>query len=286
MDRKIIELYNDYVHSAMPRRQFLDRLAKLAGGIAAAAAIVPLIEPDYAYGQQISTDDDRLETGYITYAGVSGAVRAYMARPKGAGKLPAILVIHENRGLNKHIEDVARRAALAGYHALAPDGLTSAGGAPEDQEAARNLFGKTDRDLIVGDILAGVGYLKDHPDSTGKIGSVGFCFGGGTALRCAVDVEGIDAAVSFYGRTLNEEQVAKVKVPLMMHYAGNDKRINAGIVAFRAALDARSVAYSLNMYPGTNHGFHNDTSAGRYDSAAATLAWSRTLNFFETYLKG
>jgi carboxymethylenebutenolidase len=195
------------------------------------------------------------------------------------------VIIHENRGLNKHIEDVARRAALAGYFAVAPDGLSSAGGAPEDQEAARDLFSKTDPAKIAGDILAAVPFLAKHANSTGKVGSVGFCYGGGMALRCAVEAQGLTAAVGFYGRALSAEDTAKLKVPVMMHYAADDKNINGGIADFRTALDANMVAYSINMYPGTGHGFHNDTSEARYNADAAKLAWSRTIAFWDNYLK-
>ncbi|MFO7278169.1 MAG: dienelactone hydrolase family protein [Pseudomonadota bacterium] len=286
VDPRVIELYNEYIHSTLPRREFLARLTKLTGGVAAAAAVLPLIEPDFAHAVQVPEDDPRLDTGYVTYRSAVGEVRAYRARPKGAGKLPAILVIHENRGLNPHIEDVARRAALAGYFALAPDGLSVAGGAPRDQEAARDLFAKTDPARIAGDIIAGVPYLAKHSECTGRVGVVGFCYGGGLALRCAVEAEGVTAAVGFYGRVLPSSDVPRLKVPVMLHYAGNDTRINEGIPEFRKALDAAGVAYSINMYPGTEHGFHNDTSAARYDPAAARLAWQRTIDFFDHYLKG
>ena len=285
LDPRIIHLYNEYIHTTLPRREFISRLVKITGSAAAASAVLPLIEPNYAMGQQVEEKDRRLTTGYITYKGVSGDVKAYLARPKGKGKLPAMLVIHENRGLNKHLEDVARRAALAGYLAIAPDGLSSAGGAPVDQEAARDLFAKTDPAQIAGDVLAGVPFLAAHPESTGKVGSVGFCYGGGMAVRCAVETTGLTAAVSFYGRQLSAEDTAKLKVPVMLQYAGNDERINAGIADFRTALDANKVAYSINMYPGTDHGFHNDTSEARYNKAAAQLAWNRTIQFFDTYLK-
>jgi carboxymethylenebutenolidase len=285
LDPRIISLYNDYIHSALPRREFISRLVGITGSAAAATAVLPLVEPNYAFGQQVSEKDSKLNTGYVTYKGVSGDVKAYMARPKGSGKLPAVLVIHENRGLNKHIEDVARRAALAGYLALAPDGLSSAGGAPEDQEAARDLFAKTEPAKIAGDVIAGVPFLAKHAESTGKVGSVGFCYGGNVAVRCAIESEGLTAAVGFYGRQLSAEDTAKLKVPVMLHYAGNDERVNAGINDFRAALDANRIAYSINMYPGTDHGFHNDSSAARYNQAAAQLAWSRTIQFFDTYLK-
>jgi carboxymethylenebutenolidase len=285
LDPRIITLYNDYIHSTLPRREFMSRLVKITGSVAAASAVLPFIEPNYAHGQQVAEHDGKLSTGYVTYKGVSGDVKAYMARPKGKGKLPAVLVIHENRGLNKHIEDVARRAALAGYLALAPDGLSCAGGAPADQEAARDLFSKTDAAKIAGDVMAGVPYLAKHAESTGKVGSVGFCYGGGLAVRSAIDTEGLTAAVGFYGRPLSAEDTAKLKVPVMLHYAGNDERINAGINDFRAALDTNKIAYSINMYPGTDHGFHNDSSEARYNKAAAQLAWSRTIQFFDTYLK-
>jgi carboxymethylenebutenolidase len=197
-----------------------------------------------------------------------------------------VLVIHENRGLNAHIEDVARRTALAGYLAIAPDGLSSGGGAPKDQEQARDLFAKTDPAKIAGDILAAVPWMASLDDSNGKLGVVGFCYGGGMALRCAVEKPGISAAVCFYGRALPTEDVAKLKAPVLLHYAGQDERINTAIPEFRAALDANGVPYSLNMYPGTQHGFHNDSSEARYDAPAARLAWERTLEFFATYLKG
>jgi carboxymethylenebutenolidase len=287
MDRKIIDLYNEYIHGDLPRRAFLKRLAGIAGGAAAASATLPLIEPNYAYGRQVDPDDERLEQGYVEYAGISGAVKAYSARPAGqTAPLPGILVIHENRGLNAHIEDVARRAALAGYVAVAPDGLTFVGGAPEDQEAARDTFRNADTDTITADVMAGIPYLAGRDNCNGKVGSVGFCYGGGVSLRCAVSRAATTAAVCFYGRALSAEDTAKVTVPLMMHYAGNDPRVNAGIPDFRKALDENGVAYSLNMYPGTNHGFHNDSSEARYDTEAAILAWQRTMNFFANYLNG
>jgi carboxymethylenebutenolidase len=200
-------------------------------------------------------------------------------------KLSGVVVIHENRGLNEHIEDVARRAALGGHLAIAPDGLSVTGGAPADQEAARDLFAKQDPARIAGDVLAAVPWLAAHSQCNGRIGVVGFCYGGGMALRAAVETEGVDAAVCFYGRQLSGEDTRRLKVPVLLHYAGADERINAGIPDFRASLDAQGVPYSLNMYPGTQHGFHNDASAARYDEPAAKLAWSRTLEFFETYLK-
>jgi carboxymethylenebutenolidase len=270
----------------MPRRDFLRRLAGVVGSAAAASALLPLIEPNFARAQQVAPDDPKLEAGYVEYAGQSGAVRGYLARPADrAGPLPGIVVIHENRGLNAHIEDVARRAALAGYVALAPDGLSVAGGAPEDQEKARDLFAATDRATIDADVILAVPYLAGREDCSGRVGTVGFCYGGGIALRCAAEQPATAAAVCFYGQALSAEQVARVKAPLTMHYAGEDPRINAGIPDFRRALDEHGVAYSLHMYPGTGHGFHNDASAARYNATAARLAWSRTIAFFDAHLK-
>lgn len=286
MDPKITELYNDYIHGDMPRRSFLKQLAVITGGATMANAVLALVEPNYALGQQVNPDDERLRQGYITYEGTWGPVRAYFAKPAGATHaLPGILVIHENRGLNAHIEDVARRAALEGYIAIAPDGLSFVGGAPEDQEAARDKFREADTETITNDVIKGVAYLKSREDCSGKTGSVGFCYGGGVSLQCATLESSTDASVCYYGRALSAEQTAKVSIPLMMHYAGNDERVNAMIPDFRAALDANKIAYSLHMYPGTGHGFHNDTSQARYDEAAAQLSWRRTIGFFDHYLK-
>ena len=286
LDPRAIALYNDYIHGRMPRRDFLRRLTGIVGSAAAATALLPLIEPNHARAQQVATDDARLVTGHASYPGRSGPVRAYLARPAGVSTaLPGVLVIHENRGLNAHIEDVARRAALAGYLAVAPDGLSVAGGAPADQEQARDLFAATDRATIDADVVLGVAYLAARDDCSGQVGTVGFCYGGGVALRCAAEQRATAAAVCFYGQALDAGQVARVTAPLMMHYAGNDPRINAGIPEFRRLLDAHGVAYSLHMYPGTGHGFHNDASAARHDAAAAKLAWARTIAFFDAHLK-
>ena len=287
VDRRIIDLYNEYVHTALPRREFLARLATMAGGAAAATTLLAVLEPNYAQARQIEPDDKRLKTEKIEFNGPNGPVKAYVARPKKLGrtdKVPGVLVIHENRGLNEHIEDVARRTALAGYVAIAPDGLSVAGGAPADQEAARDLFGKTDGARIASDVLAAVPWLAADSSSNGKIGVVGFCYGGGLALRAAIEAVGVDCAVCFYGSQLSAENTKRLKVPVLLHYAGSDERVNAGIPDFRAALDTVGVPYSLNMYPGTQHGFHNDSSAARYNEPAAKLAWQRTLDFFKTYL--
>ena len=285
MDQKIIDLYNDYIHGEMPRRSFLRRVAEIAGGAAAASAILPFIENNFAWGGQVDPQDSRLEQGYVEYEGTLGNVKAYFAKPVDAKQpLPGVLVIHENRGLNVHIEDVARRAALAGYLALAPDGVSYNGGSPVDQEEARDHFRNSDVSIITADVIAGVGYLKSRDDCSGKVGSVGFCYGGGVSLQCAIADPAADACVLFYGRALSAEQVTQVKVPLLMNYAGNDARVNAMIPEFRKALDENEIAYSLHKYPGTGHGFHNDTSKARYNEEAAKLAWSRSLNFFKHYL--
>jgi len=286
MDPRVVDLYNDYIHGDMPRRAFFKRVLEIAGSAAAATTMIALVEPDWAWGQQVDPADERLEAGYVEYPGATGPVRAYLAKPAAAGTpLPGILVIHENRGLNAHIEDVARRTALAGYVALAPDGLTYVGGGMADQEAARDRFSAADVTKITADVIAGVPYLAGRDDCSGKVGAVGFCYGGGVALLCAAREQATTAAVSFYGRALSEEDTARVHVPLMMHYAGDDERINAMIPGFRAALDAHGVPYSLSMYPGTGHGFHNDTSQARYNADAAALAWRRTMQFFDVYLK-
>lgn len=285
MNQKIIDLYNDYIHGEMPRRSFLKRVAEIAGSAAAASVLLPLIETNYAWGQQVDPKDERLITRYQIYEGTLSDVKAYVARPaRVKGPLPGILVIHENRGLNAHIEDVARRAALEGFVAVAPDGVSYNGGSPVDPEAARDLFRNSDINIITDDVIAGIGYLKSRNDCTGKVGSIGFCYGGGVSLQCAVSEPAADACVLFYGRALNKQQVTRVKVPLMMNYAGNDPRVNAMIPDFRLALDEQGVAYTINMYPGTGHGFHNDTSRARYDEHAAQLAWKRSIRFFQHYL--
>jgi carboxymethylenebutenolidase len=288
IDRRIIDLYNEYVHSALPRRDFMTRLGKIAGGTAAALAVLPFIEPNYAQARQVEPDDKRLDTNRISFNGPNGPVKAYVAKPrklKRKDRLAGVLVIHENRGLNEHIEDIARRVALGGYMAVAPDGLSSAGGSPVDQEAARDLFAKTDGARIAQDVLAAVPWMAADAISNGKIGVVGFCYGGGLALRAAVEAVGVDAAVAFYGRQLSAEDTKRLRIPVMLHYAGNDERINAGIPEFKAALEAQGVPYTINMYPGTEHGFNNDSTAARYNAEAATLAWSRTMSFFDEYLK-
>ena len=288
VDRRIVALYNEYVHTALPRRAFLERLAKIAGGTAAALAVLPFIEPNYAQARQVEPEDERLRCERITFNGPNGPVKAYTAKPrklKKRAKIPGVVVIHENRGLNEHIEDVARRTALAGYFAIAPDGLSVAGGAPADQEAARDLFAKQDPPRIAGDVLAAIPWIAADATNNGKIGVVGFCYGGGLALRATLEAVGVDAAVCFYGRQPAATDVPRIRAALLLNYAGEDERVNAGIPEFQAALDSAKVKYQLFTYPGTQHGFHNDSSAARYNEEAAKLAWSRTIAFFDEYLK-
>jgi carboxymethylenebutenolidase len=288
MDQRIIDLYDDYTHSRIDRRLFLDRLAALAGGTAAAAALLPLLRADRAAAAIVPADDARLETGYVTYPAPGGEIRAYRAAPKdAAGPLPGIVVIHENRGLNPHIEDVTRRAALEGFVALAPDALSPLGGTPEDEDRARDMIGQLDAAQTVANLAAGVTWLSRQPDGNGKVGVVGFCWGGGMSGAVAAEnPAGLAAAVVFYGRTVPAEKVPGIQVPLLLHYAGLDQNINAGIPAFREALDQNEVTYTLHMYEGANHAFHNDTSDARYDKAAAELAWGRTIAFFKETLAG
>jgi len=280
-------LYDGYVHGLMSRRDFLDRAAKYAVGGFTAAAMLESLKPNYALAQQIAKNDARIRTEYLTYASPqgSGSMRGYFARPANAsGKLPGVLVIHENRGLNPHIEDVVRRLAVENFVAFAPDALTPVGGYPGDEDKARELFAKQDAGKRVEDLVAAAGFLKSHPECTGKIGVVGFCFGGGIANLVAVRVPDLAAAVTFYGVQPSAADAAKIKAPLLLHYAALDERINKGWPAYEAALKANGVKYEMHMYPGTNHAFLNDT-VPHYDEAAAKLSWSRTLAFFNANLR-
>lgn len=287
MDQKYIELYDEYIHGTMPRRSFLDRLAKLAGGAAVAAAILPQLENNLAMAKSVGKDDDRLKTSRVEYAAATGKMKAYLVRPRDQkGDLPGIVVIHENRGLNAHIEDVTRRAALAGYVALAPDALSPLGGTPDDQDKARGMFRDLDRKKTIENFVDGVSYLKKLDGSTGKVGCVGFCWGGSMANQLAVNSPDLNAAVAFYGSQPAAGDVPKIKCALMLHYAELDTRINKGIDAYEKELKDAKVDYQLYMYKGVNHAFHNDTSESRYNETAAKLAWKRTLEFFGKQLKG
>ncbi len=284
MDQAIIDLYDEYTHAPLPRRKFLERLTRLAGSTAAAMALLPYLESNYAEAS-VPQDDDRLETDYVSFPGASGDVRAYSARLPGDDKRPGVVVIHENRGLNPHIEDVARRAALEGFFALAPDALSPRGGTPKDTDEARSLIRELDPDKTREDFVAAVSYLENHPQSTGKVGCVGFCWGGSMSNQLAIHAADLSAAVVFYGRSPASEDVPKIKVALLLNYAGLDERINSTVPAYEEALKAAGVTYRVYMYEGVNHAFHNDTSVARYDKAAATLAWKRTIDFFNETLK-
>jgi carboxymethylenebutenolidase len=286
MDREIIGLYKEYAGGGMSRRDFLSRLARLAGGTAAAAALLPRLEARHASGSQfVAEDDARLETGHIKYPVPDGEMRAYSARPTGGGKHPGVIVIHENRGLNPHTEDVARRVALEGYVAVAPDALSPFGGTPANPDEARPLFQKLDREANTRNFAAAVDYLKTNPQTTGKVACMGFCWGGAVTNQVAVHAPDLAAAVPFYGSQPAPEDVPRIKAAVLAHYAENDERINAGISAFREAMEKAGIAHEIHMYPGTGHAFFNDTGA-RYDPEAAELAWKRTLAFYERTLKG
>jgi len=285
---EVLKLFDGYVHGMIGRREFLDRAARFAIGGFTAAAMLESLKPNYAWAQQVAKDDARIKTEYLTYPSPhgSGTMRGYFARPANAsGKLPGILVIHENRGLNPYIEDVARRLAVANFVAFAPDALTPVGGYPGDEDKARELFAKLDPKKRTEDLVAAAGFLKSRPECAGKIGAVGFCFGGGIANLLAVRLPDLAAAVPFYGSQPAAADVAKIKAPLLIHYAALDERINAGWPAYEAALKANGVRYEMHMYPNTNHGFHNDTTP-RYDEAAAKLSWQRTVDFFNKHVRG
>ena len=285
-DQDLLNLFDQYVHGDIDRRGFLDRAGKYAVGGMTAAGILEALSPKFAEAQQVARDDKRLTADYVEYPSPDGygTMRGYLARPAGApGKLPAVLVVHENRGLNPHIEDIARRLALENFMAFAPDALHPLGGYPGDEDPARALFQKLDRAKTQEDFVAAARYLKSRPDSTGKVGVVGFCFGGGMAGYLATRLPDLAAAVAFYGGQPDAAEVPKIRAPLLIHYAENDERINAGWPAFEAALKASNVPHTMHMYPKTQHGFNNDTTP-RYDEAAAKLAWGRTIDFFKKHL--
>jgi carboxymethylenebutenolidase len=284
MDQRIINLYHHFTHGGMSRREFIDRLAALAGSTAAATALLPLLQSNYAKAAIVAPDDPRLAAERVSYDSPKGKVGGYMARPKDRSRRPAVLVIHENRGLNPHIEDVARRYATEGFLALAPDLLSVNGGTPPDEDKARDLHQRTEREDMIAAAVAGAAYLARHAESTGKVGAVGFCFGGGVVNRLATDSKDIAAAAPYYGVQPPAEKVANIAAPLLLHYAEMDENIDKGIPAFEAALKAANKRYSLYVYPGTQHAFNNDTGAARYNKAASDLAWSRTLAFFKENL--
>lgn len=285
MRQEIINLYDDYTHARLDRRSFMDQLSVIAGGSAAAAALLPLLKANQAQAALIAPDDARLAGERISFAGATGEISAYLVRPAAAGgPLPGVVVIHENRGLNAHIEDVTRRMALAGFLAMAPDFLSPAGGTPQDEDQARELIGKLDPAQTVANAKAALEALRGQSGSNGKVGAVGFCWGGGLVNQIAAAVPDLGAGVAYYGRQPDAAAAAAIKAPLMLHYAGLDERINAGIPAYEEALKAAGANYQLFMYEGVNHAFNNDTSAARYDEAAASLAWDRTIDFFKQHL--
>ncbi len=288
MEQKYIKLYDEYTHSSdMNRRDFLDRLVKLTGSSALALAILPSLENNQVKAQTVAADDKKLETKYIEYAGESGKMRGYLATPKKLKKnTPAVVIIHENRGLNAHIEDVARRAALAGFIALAPDALSPVGNTPADMDKARELIGKLDREKTVKDFVAAVSYVKNYKNSNGNVGCVGFCWGGAMANQLAVNSPDMKAAVAFYGSQAKLEDVPKIKGAVQLHYAEIDERINAGINDYEAALKKNNIKFESYMYKGVNHAFHNDTNEARYNAEAAKLAWQRTIKFLSGNLSG
>ena len=285
MNEKIIDLYDEYTEGLLDRREFIKKLAVFAGGTAAAMTLLPLLENNYVQAQVVPKEDSRLQVEDIKYPGETGDVRGHLARPKGDEKLPGVIVIHENRGLNPHTEDVARRIALEGFLALAPDALSPLGGTPEDVDMARSKMQELDGPSTIKNFVAAVKYLKTHPKSTGKVGCMGFCWGGGMTNQVAVNSPDLKAAIPFYGRQPSSEDVPRIKASMLVHYAGLDERINAGIPAFESALKEASVEYKICMYEGASHAFFNDTNESRYHQEAAQLAWKRTIAFLKEKLK-
>ena len=283
---ELLELYDYYVHGKINRREFLDRAAKFTLGGLAASSLLAALSPNYALAEQVPFTDPDIIAEYITYPSPkgNGQVRAYQVRPaKASGKVPAVVVVHENRGLNPYIEDVARRVAKAGFIALAPDGLSSVGGYPGNDEKGRELQLTVDPEKLMNDFFAAIEWLMQHDSTTGKVGITGFCYGGGVANAAAVAYPELSAAVPFYGRQPKAEEVVRIKAPLLLHYAELDKAITDGWPAYEQALKAAGKVYEAHIYAGVNHGFHND-STPRYDEAAAKLAWDRTLGWFRRYL--
>ncbi|HWV54919.1 dienelactone hydrolase family protein [Pseudorhodoplanes sp.] len=280
MDQRIINLYDRFTHGGMSRRTFLERLTQLAGSSAAATALLPLLQNDYAKAAIVPANEPRLVSERVSFESPKGKINGYLTRLKGNAKRPAVLVIHENRGLNPHLEDIARRLALSGFLAYAIDLLSLVGGTPANEDEARELHPKMNQDDALVALVAAVNFLKKYPESTGKVGAVGFCFGGMMVNRLAAASPELDAAVAYYGRQVPAAQVPNIKASLLLHYAENDAGVNAGIADYEAALKANNKSYVIYQYPGTQHAFNNDTGAARYNKAAADLAWQRTIAFF------
>jgi len=281
----MIDAYDEYTHLTLDRRGFMEKLTKLAGSSAAAAAIAPLLAANTARAAIVPEDDERLNAEDITYPGSQGEMKGYLVRPADRpGPFGAVIVIHENRGLNPHIRDVARRMALEGFIALAPDFLSPLGGTPEDEDQARSMFSQLDKEQTIANGTATISYLEGYEGANGKVGVIGFCWGGGMANNLAVSSPALDAAVAYYGAQPDPEDVQNISAPLLLHYAGLDERINAGIEAYRNALEAAGKEYTIHMYEGVNHAFNNDTSEARYNKEAADLAWQRTVEFLKEKL--
>lgn len=285
MDQRIINLFDEYTHKPLSREEFLKKLVMLTGSTAAALAILPLLEVNYARAATVLQEDERLITERIAYAGEEGDMKAYVARPKQEQKYGAVMVIHENRGLNPHIEDVTRRMALEGFLAIAPDALSTQGGTPTDGDKAREMFGKLDATKNIQNFTKAFDYLKTRKDWNGKFGCMGFCWGGALANQMAVHVPDLKVAIPFYGRQPEIVDVPKIKAFVQLHYGGQDERVNAGIPAYEEALKKAGTRYELFIYEGAQHAFHNDTAPTRYNEAAAKLAWSRAIELLKKELK-
>ena len=284
MNQQIIDLYDRFTHGFINRREFLDRLTALAGSAAAATALLPLLHNDYAQAAIVAEDDPRLAAEMTSYDGLQGKMSGYLVRLKAKGKRPAVIVIHENRGLNPHIKDVARRLATEGFLALAVDLLSPLGGTPADEDKGRDMIGTLNLDETEKNAAATVTFLKKHPESTGKVGAVGFCWGGAMINRLAAASPDLDAAVAYYGRPIADDRVPAIKAALLLNYAENDSGVNSGVPAYEAALKKNNKKFTMHTYPGTQHAFNNDTGGARYNKEQADIAWGRTLAFFKETL--
>ncbi len=284
-DRRILDLFDGYVHGRLNRRQFLDRATAITASGATALALFDGLRPNYALAQQVDPGDPTIEVSYADYESPrgAGAMRGYLAMPAGGDRVPGVVVVHENRGLNPYIEDVARRVAKAGFLGFAPDALTPLGGYPGNDDDGRALQRQRDRNEMLEDFIAAVSFVRNHRRCTGKVGAVGFCYGGGVCNALAVRLPELAAAVPYYGRQADAADVPRINAPLLIHYAEHDERINAGWPAYKEALEAAGKEFAVHFYPGTNHGFHNDTTP-RFDAAAAELSWRRTIEFFRENL--
>jgi carboxymethylenebutenolidase len=285
MDQRFIDLYDRFTHGEMDRRSFMETLTRMAGSAAAASAMLPVLMNDYAKAAVVDPADKRLVVERARYSAEGATIEGYLARPAGgAAKRPAVIVVHENRGLNPHIEDVTRHFALDGFLAFAPDMLSVDGGTPANEDAARDMIGKLDGGVTLARLAGAVPFLAGHPNSTGAVGAVGFCWGGAMVNRLATVSPDLKAAVAYYGRQPDAASVPNIKAAVLLHYAGLDEGVNAGSAAYEAALKQAGITYELFMYEGANHAFNNDTNAARYNKAAADLAWSRTIAFLQKHL--